>query len=133
MARQYNKGKRYRDRLAGYTEEEYDKKLKESTTLYVGGLSKFTSDSQIHELFSSVGPVSRVIMGINQSNRTSCGFCFVVYSNRQAAEAAMLCLSHSKLDGEDLSMDWDIGFAEGRQFGRIKKQARKKPTEDKPD
>ena len=48
-----------------------------STTLYVGGLSNHTRDYQIHELFSSVGRIVRLIMGIDRLKRTPCGFCFV--------------------------------------------------------
>ena len=50
-----------------------------SVTLYVGGLSNHTRDSQIHELFSSVGRIVQVIMGIDRAKRTPCGFCFIVY------------------------------------------------------
>jgi nuclear cap-binding protein subunit 2 len=52
-------------------------KLKISTTLYIGNLSFYTSESQIYELFSTCGEVSKIIMGLNKNTKTPCGFCFV--------------------------------------------------------
>src|SRR5690348_13809766 len=40
--------------------------LSESTTLYVGNLSFYTTEEQIYELFSRCGRVKRVIMGLNK-------------------------------------------------------------------
>lgn len=51
--------------------------LKKSTTLYIGNLSFFTSESQIYELFSTCGEVKMIIMGLNKNTKTPCGFCFV--------------------------------------------------------
>jgi hypothetical protein len=48
-----------------------------STTLYVGNLSFYTTEEQIHEYFRRCGPVKRVIMGLNKNDKTPCGFCFV--------------------------------------------------------
>jgi RNA recognition motif-containing protein len=52
-------------------------KLKSSTTLYIGNLSFFTAESQIYEIFSICGEVSKIIMGLNKNTKTPCGFCFV--------------------------------------------------------
>ncbi len=52
-------------------------KLQTSSTLYIGNLSFYTSETQIFELFSSCGEISRVIMGLNKNTKTPCGFCFV--------------------------------------------------------
>ena len=52
-------------------------KLKESTTLYIGNLSYFITETQIYELFSRIGLVQRIIMGLNKQTKTPCGFCFV--------------------------------------------------------
>ena len=51
--------------------------LKKSSTLYVGNLSYFTTEEQVYELFSRVGDIRRVIMGIDRYKKTPCGFCFV--------------------------------------------------------
>jgi hypothetical protein len=51
--------------------------LKVSTLLYVGNLSFYTTEEMIFDLFQRIGPVKRVIMGINKYDKTPCGFCFV--------------------------------------------------------
>jgi nuclear cap-binding protein subunit 2 len=59
--------------ITGFDIEKY----KTSTTLYIGNLSFFTSETQIYELFSRCGEVKQIIMGLNKINKTPCGFCFV--------------------------------------------------------
>lgn len=54
------------------SEADQDKKLLTSTTLYVGNLSFFTTEEQIHELFSRAGDVKRIIMGLDKVNKTPC-------------------------------------------------------------
>jgi nuclear cap-binding protein subunit 2 len=73
---------------------------------------------QIYELFSKVGVVRRVIMGLDRNTKTPCGFCFVIYHTRANALAAVRYLSGTKLDNRQLRVDIDYGFEEGRQFGR---------------
>jgi len=51
--------------------------MKESSTLYVGNLSFHTCEEQIYEVFSRVGEVKRVIVGLDRNKKTPCGFCFV--------------------------------------------------------
>lgn len=73
---------------------EQERSLKESTTLYVGNMSFYTTEEQIHELFSRCGEVRRIIMGLDKYKKTPCGFCFVEYYTRADAETAMrlVCL-----------------------------------------
>ncbi len=99
-------------------ESEQDKKLLQSTTLYVGNLSFFTTEEQIHELFSRSGDVKRIIMGLDKTTKTPCGFCFVEYYTRQDAEQAMRYINQTRLDDRIIRTDWDAGFVDGRQFGR---------------
>lgn len=61
------------------TPEEYQHALETSTTVYVGNLSFYTREEQIWELFSVVGEVRRIVMGLNKHELTPCGFCFVEY------------------------------------------------------
>lgn len=61
------------------TPEEYYHALETSTTVYVGNLSFYTREEQIWELFSKVGEVKRIVMGLNKFELTPCGFCFVEY------------------------------------------------------
>jgi RNA recognition motif-containing protein len=86
--------------------------------LLVGNLSFFTTELQIHETFSVVGPVKRVIMGLNQFTKTPCGFCFVEYYTRDHAAAALKYINGTICDDRIVRCDLDCGFKPGRQFGR---------------
>eukprot|EP00958_Prasinococcus_capsulatus_P025522 scaffold4372_cov397-Prasinococcus_capsulatus_cf.AAC.6 len=46
----------YRDRKFDGNQEQYEKALEESTTVYVGNLSFYTSEEQIHEVGSIACP-----------------------------------------------------------------------------
>lgn len=65
------------DRINYKEPAEQQADLDRSTAVYVGNLSFFTTESQIHALFSRCGTIVRVIMGLNRISRTPCGFCFV--------------------------------------------------------
>jgi len=52
------------------------------------------------------------------SQKTPCGFCFVVFYERADAAAAVAYLNGHALDERPIRCDWDWGFVEGRQFGR---------------
>jgi nuclear cap-binding protein subunit 2 len=113
-----NPDSEYIDRQQGYGTEEYKEKLRESSTLYIGNLSNYTKEEQIYELFSLCGKVKRVVMGLDRYKKTPCGFCFVEYYTHAAAGNAINCLNSTQLENRIIRADWDIGFKEGRQFGR---------------
>lgn len=92
--------------------------IAESSTLYVGNLSFYTSEEQIHALFSKIGQIKRIIMGLDRNQKTPCGFCFVEYYTRENALACKRYLDGMKLDERYIRVDLDPGFREGRQFGR---------------
>ncbi|CAH0482948.1 unnamed protein product [Peronospora belbahrii] len=110
--------RQYWDRKTFSSFAEQQRAVARSSTLYVGNLSFFTSESQIYELFSRVGYVKRVIMGLDRFKKTPCGFCFVEYSVHSEAEACAQFLSETKLDNRVMRCEMDGGFREGRQFGR---------------
>uniref|UniRef100_A0A6M2DE87 Nuclear cap-binding protein subunit 2 n=1 Tax=Xenopsylla cheopis TaxID=163159 RepID=A0A6M2DE87_XENCH len=110
----------YRDQHFKGSRSEQDRLLKNSSTLYVGNLSFYTTEEQIYELFSKCGDVRRVIMGLDKYKKTPCGFCFVEYYGRQDAESCMRYINGTRLDGRIVRIDWDAGFVEGRQYGRGK-------------
>lgn len=91
-----------------------------SRTVYVGNLSHFTTEEQIHELFMKCGAIDKIIMGLDRNKLTPCGFCFVIYRTEQGALNAMKYLQSTILDSQSISIDLDPGFREGRQFGRGK-------------
>lgn len=68
--------------------------LKSSSTLYVGNLSFYTTEEQIHELFSKCGDVKRIIMGLDKNKKTPCGFCFVEYPWRGGLGGRSSPLAH---------------------------------------
>ncbi|XP_021576323.2 nuclear cap-binding protein subunit 2 isoform X1 [Ictidomys tridecemlineatus] len=98
--------------------EEQEKLLKKSCTLYVGNLSFYTTEEQIYELFSKSGDIKKIIMGLDKVKKTACGFCFVEYYSRADAENAMRYINGTRLDDRIIRTDWDAGFKEGRQYGR---------------
>ncbi|MCJ1473038.1 nuclear cap binding complex subunit [Lambiella insularis] len=102
------------------TPEEQEDPLRDATTLYVGNLSFFTTEEQIHELFSKCGEIKRLVMGLDRFNKTPCGFCFVEYYNHQDALDCMKYIGGTKLDERIIRTDLDPGFQEGRQYGRGK-------------
>jgi nuclear cap-binding protein subunit 2 len=89
-----------------------------SATVYVGNLSFYTTEEQIYELFSKVGLVKEIIMGLDRYNYTPCGFCFIIFFNTLDSVNAVKFLNGTKLDDRVLQIDLDPGFREGRQFGR---------------
>lgn len=96
------------------------RKLYTSATVYVGKLSFETTEERIHELFSKVGFIKQIIMGLDRFTGNYCGFCFVIYYNPQDAVNALKYLNGTKLDSREIQIDLDPGFEEGRQFGRGK-------------
>lgn len=111
---------RYKDRDFKGSESEYQERLRESKTLYVGNISFRTSELHLRDLFSRFGAVDQVILGINKVAREPCGFAFVSFWLRRDAQHAKLFMDGWSLDGRVIRADWDYGFEEGRQFGRGK-------------
>ena len=92
--------------------------LHHSSTLYVGNLAFTTRTQHVWQHFAYLGPVKRVVMGLDRLKKTPCGFCFVEYDQRSHALAAVAHLSGTKLDGNLIRVELDAGFADGRQYGR---------------
>lgn len=99
---------------------DLEDKLADATTLYVGNLSFYTTEEQIHELFSKCGEIKRLVMGLDRFNKTPCGFCFVEYYSHADALDCLKYIGGTKLDERIIRTDLDEGFAEGRQYGRGK-------------
>eukprot|EP00918_Siedleckia_nematoides_P043674 GHVU01095500.1.p1 GENE.GHVU01095500.1~~GHVU01095500.1.p1 ORF type:complete len:161 (+),score=8.44 GHVU01095500.1:81-563(+) len=110
----------YRDQHFKGSRTDQESRLIHSTTLYVGNLSFYTTEEQIHELFSRCGDVKRIVMGLDKVQKTPCGFCFVEYYVRESAENCLRYVNGTRLDDRIVRTDWDAGFKEGRQYGRGK-------------
>lgn len=109
---------RYIDRTYAGTEEDYRKELFLSRTVYVGNLAKTTKEEQVYLLFSQCGKIKRVIMGLDAKTMTSCGFCFVEFTEHHVPVLVRRVLSRYLLDSKYIYVDLDSGFAENRQYGR---------------
>ncbi|KAG7531645.1 hypothetical protein FFLO_04229 [Filobasidium floriforme] len=116
----------YKDNKNRVSREDERNQLANSTTLYVGNLSFYTTEAQIYEIFSQCaepsegGGIKRIIMGLDRNNKTPCGFAFVEYYLHSEALASMRYISGTKLDERIIRCDLDPGYKEGRQFGRGK-------------
>ena len=112
------------DRKYYTTEADQVQALRGATTVYVGYLAYTTTEAQVHELFSTVGPVKKITMGENQITGKKCGFCFVEYYTTEAAFACVKYLNQTFLDERGvIKCDYDSGFKAGRQYGRGKSGA----------
>lgn len=120
--RQYKKRRRSDAGNAGERapSPDLEEKLADATTLYVGNLSFYTTEEQIHELFSKCGEIKRLVMGLDRFNKTPCGFCFVEYYSHTDALDCLKYVGGTKLDERIIRADLDEGFSEGRQYGRGK-------------
>ncbi|KAE8751190.1 hypothetical protein FOCC_FOCC002018 [Frankliniella occidentalis] len=110
----------YRDQHFKGSRAEQERLLRNTTTIYVGNLSFYTTEEQIYELFSKCGDVKRIVMGLDKYKKTPCGFCFVEYYLREDGENCMRYINGTRLDDRIVRTDWDAGFVEGRQYGRGK-------------
>jgi len=108
----------YVDQHCGLERDQWEDSLHKTRTVYVGNLSFYTCEDQIHELFGKVGTVERVVMGLNRKNKKPCGFSFVEYATHEQAMAAFYIIKGAKLDGKKIQVDLDAGFQEMRQYGR---------------
>ncbi|EFC36626.1 predicted protein [Naegleria gruberi] len=104
----------------GGNEEDFERALSQSSTIYVENLSFYTKEEQIYELFEKCGEVKRVVMGLNRNTLTPCGFCFVEFYHRSDAEECVKYCRGCKLNNRALKIAIDTGFVEGRQYGRGK-------------
>ena len=108
----------YTDRKFEGGQRGWQQRIEESTTLYIGNLSFYTTEEQLYALFGKVGELKRIVMGLDRNTKTPCGFCFVEYVRRGDTEDAVRYINGCKLDDRIVRVDWDGGFVEGRQYGR---------------
>ncbi len=114
----FEKKKEYYDKRSKIPKESYFQKLSESTTLYVGGLFFLTTEAKINAAISGIVPIKNVILGLHKKTFKPCGFAFLEFFDRDSAELAYKYFNNAIFDGKKLKLDFDIGFKEGRQYGR---------------
>ncbi|PWN50748.1 putative nuclear cap binding protein subunit 2 [Violaceomyces palustris] len=116
----------YRDSRSRENRHEQQLALSQTSTLYVGNLSFYTTEEQMYELFSRVaspgsgGGIKRIIMGLDRNTKTPCGFAFVEFYTHAEAVDCMRYISGTKLDERVIRCDLDPGYKDGRQYGRGK-------------
>eukprot|EP00624_Nannochloropsis_granulata_P004995 evm.model.NODE_35309_length_51595_cov_30.695145.6 len=92
--------------------------LRGTKVVYIGNLSFQTTEPQIHQAFSKVGTIKRVIMGLNRFTKEPCGFCFVEYFDHQCALDAVAFLHGTTLDERIVRVELDWGYHPSRRYGR---------------
>ncbi|XP_074109138.1 transformer 2 isoform X1 [Cotesia typhae] len=79
-----------------------------SHCLGVFGLSIYTTELQIHHIFSKYGPVERVEVVIDAKTGRSRGFCFVYFKSSEDAKVAKEQCSGMEIDGRRIRVDFSI-------------------------
>ena len=78
----------------------------EENSVRVTNLSEDTREPDLHELFRTFGPVSRVYVAIDQKTGVSRGFGFVNFVNKEDAERAINKLNGYGYDNLILRVEW---------------------------
>ena len=76
-----------------------------SMKLYVGNLSFATSNSDLQELFASVGTVESASVVEDRDTGRSRGFGFVEMSSKEEGERAIEELNGKEVDGRELNVN----------------------------
>ena len=76
--------------------------------MYIGNLTFDTLEEHIYDLFSSVGVIKDLIVGLDRVKKTPCGFCFIEFTTHAEAEDATVYLNGRKLNGKKIRVDWDV-------------------------
>ncbi|VVC90859.1 unnamed protein product [Leptidea sinapis] len=79
-----------------------------SRCLGVFGLSLYTTEQQIHHIFSKYGPVDKVQVVIDAKTGRSRGFCFVYYESQDDAKIAKNECTGMEIDGRRIRVDYSI-------------------------
>ena len=112
--------RKYWDKQNFSSYDEFQKALEASTTCYVGNLAFSTPEQLIYEFASQIGPVKTIIMGLNRTDGSPCGFAFVEYFTKDSCVNACRLLTGQRFDNRVVKFEADTAFIEGRQYGRGK-------------
>jgi RNA recognition motif-containing protein len=73
--------------------------------LFVGGLGRHTSDTELREAFSKFGPLLEAIVMTDRMTGESRGFGFVTFERSEDAHVALKELNGTEVDGGRLRID----------------------------
>nr|AFJ15566.1 transformer 2 transcript variant 233 [Apis mellifera] len=76
--------------------------------LGVFGLSIFTTEQQVHHIFSKYGPVERIQVVIDAKTGHSKGYCFVYFESLEDAKVAKEQCAGMEIDGRRMRVDYSI-------------------------
>ena len=76
-----------------------------STKLYVGNLSFNTTETDLQDLFATVGPVQEAIIMQDRMTARSRGFGFVTMADTADGQKAIDQLNGKEIDGRDLTVN----------------------------
>ncbi|KAG7466970.1 hypothetical protein MATL_G00148150 [Megalops atlanticus] len=76
--------------------------------LGVFGLSLYTTERDLREVFSKYGPLTDVSIVYDQQSRRSRGFAFVYFENREDSKEAKERANGMELDGRRIRVDFSI-------------------------
>ncbi|XP_018581580.2 transformer-2 protein homolog beta-like isoform X2 [Scleropages formosus] len=76
--------------------------------LGVFGLSLYTTERDLREVFSKYGPLSSVTIVYDQQSRRSRGFAFVYFENQEDSREAKERANGMELDGRRIRVDYSI-------------------------
>ncbi|KJP89109.1 hypothetical protein AK88_01195 [Plasmodium fragile] len=125
------KKRKYYDRALCNDYEDWLNKIQFSKTVYIGNLSIYTTEQQIYEHMRQAGNVENIIMGLHRTEKSPCGFCFVVYKSKEGYTQAVNFLNNSILDGRIIRVDEDLGIIGRRKYGRGKSGVQKRDERNK--
>ncbi|XP_025755502.1 nuclear cap-binding protein subunit 2-like [Oreochromis niloticus] len=78
---------------------------------------------EVHKLFSKSGDVTRIIIGLDETKKTACGFCFVEYYTCADAEHALRFINGTRLDNSIIRTDWDASRMKAVRSWQIRRTA----------
>uniref|UniRef100_A0A8C5A003 Transformer-2 protein homolog beta n=2 Tax=Gadus morhua TaxID=8049 RepID=A0A8C5A003_GADMO len=76
--------------------------------LGIFGLSLYTTERDLRDVFSKYGPLADVCIVYDQQSRRSRGFCFVYFETREDAKEAKERANGMELDGRRIRVDFSI-------------------------
>ncbi|KAM9431711.1 transformer-2 protein homolog beta [Clarias gariepinus] len=79
-----------------------------NTCLGVFGLSLYTTERDLREVFSKYGPLADVCIVYDQQSRRSRGFAFVYFESKEDAQEAKERANGMELDGRRIRVDFSI-------------------------
>ncbi|XP_066993461.1 heterogeneous nuclear ribonucleoprotein D0 [Anabrus simplex] len=80
--------------------------------LFVGGLSRQTTDRELREYFSKFGEIENITLKMDPHTGLSRGFAFIVFSNPETIDKLLGCdhyINHKKVDPKRISKECQQG------------------------